>query len=261
MTEYPFKTVSFVLIGWLFILFLGCSPPTASQIKEWEELKQADSLIRSLKYPQLRWRVAESLGIIGDSKAVEPLIALLTDEDSLTRFHAVQALGRIKNEAAIEPLIPLLLDEHSTIRSAVAGIIENFGKFSAFPLAKALQNNNQALHPPVKEILTKLGDTAYYPLSLVLEGNDKNSKLIAIAAFRILKPVEAISYLKKSLTDPDTDISAQAAAALAEIKGFQARAISTSGENMGEDAILYSLTEEETTIESEDEQGQETGND
>ena len=50
-----------------------------------------------------------ALGRIGDAKAVEPLIALL-DEDDALRVPAASALARLGDRRAFEPLIGLIGD-------------------------------------------------------------------------------------------------------------------------------------------------------
>jgi HEAT repeat protein len=43
----------------------------------------------------VRWHSAEALGKIGDSHAVEPLIAALKDEDSAVRWYSTKALEKL----------------------------------------------------------------------------------------------------------------------------------------------------------------------
>jgi hypothetical protein len=50
------------------------------------------------------------LGIIGDPKAVEPLIAALKDRDASVRYHATLALAHIGDVRAVEPLKAALED-------------------------------------------------------------------------------------------------------------------------------------------------------
>ena len=52
----------------------------------------------------VRTAAARSLGLLGDSKAVEPLAAVLNDMNAHVRYAAVVALGRIGTEATREPL-------------------------------------------------------------------------------------------------------------------------------------------------------------
>ena len=51
---------------------------------------------------------AKVLGLIGDARAVEPLMECLNDDDLALRMAAVEALGRIGDSRAIEPLSKLM---------------------------------------------------------------------------------------------------------------------------------------------------------
>ena len=59
---------------------------------------------------------ALSLGEIGDSQAVEPLINALGDENWEVRSSAAKALGKIGNDRAVEQLINLLRDKNENVR-------------------------------------------------------------------------------------------------------------------------------------------------
>jgi HEAT repeat protein len=51
-----------------------------------------------------RWRAAEALGRIGDPAATEELIATLWDDDARVRLKVAWALGRGGDERAVAPL-------------------------------------------------------------------------------------------------------------------------------------------------------------
>ncbi|MCK6526433.1 HEAT repeat domain-containing protein [Myxococcota bacterium] len=59
----------------------------------------------------IRARAVESLGILGDKRAVPALIAALDDRDPGVRREAVEALGKLKDPAAAAPLMKLLASE------------------------------------------------------------------------------------------------------------------------------------------------------
>ncbi|MCD4786514.1 MAG: HEAT repeat domain-containing protein [Candidatus Eremiobacteraeota bacterium] len=65
------------------------------------------SLIKALKKDNWRVRklVAEILGKIGSSKAMEPLILAMEDEKPYVRDCAVEALGNIRDKRAVEPIM------------------------------------------------------------------------------------------------------------------------------------------------------------
>ncbi|MEX2752606.1 MAG: HEAT repeat domain-containing protein [Candidatus Freyarchaeota archaeon] len=61
-----------------------------------------------------------ALGEIGDERAVEPLIQVLDDFESLVRKRAAEALGKMKHIRAVEPLIQALQDEDVKVRVEAA---------------------------------------------------------------------------------------------------------------------------------------------
>ena len=83
-----------------------------------------EPLIVSLKvdHPYVRMFVAEILGQMGDPRAVEPLIAALTDSESgaSIRDSAAKALGKIGDARAVEPLIAALKDSNWNVRKKAA---------------------------------------------------------------------------------------------------------------------------------------------
>jgi len=63
----------------------------------------------------IRWRAAEALGNIGDTRAINPLIQALADKDTSVQWRAIEALADI-GEPAIEFLCHAIEDEDVEIR-------------------------------------------------------------------------------------------------------------------------------------------------
>lgn len=57
----------------------------------------------------------KALGLIGDERAVDTLIATLDDNDSFVRSSSAKALGLIGDKRAVEPLIESLVDDINTV--------------------------------------------------------------------------------------------------------------------------------------------------
>jgi HEAT repeat protein len=75
-----------------------------------------------------RWKAAESLGRMGNSGAVEPLIDALWDDDSRVRLKAAWALGQIRDERAILPLRRLYRIENEGVKEIIAEAIEEINR-------------------------------------------------------------------------------------------------------------------------------------
>jgi ribosomal protein L40E len=88
-----------------------------------------DALIAHLNDddPDARFGAAQTLGRIGDPKAIPGLIAALRDADPAVRYWAAEALGQLRAEAAVDALGELLNDKHKGVRHHAAVIIQKIG--------------------------------------------------------------------------------------------------------------------------------------
>jgi hypothetical protein len=112
-------------------------PPNAEKLAAKRDVK---GLIQALGYQKdwcVRRDAARALGQIGDSRAVEPLIAALNDADSNPRTAAAQALGTIGDVHAVEPLRAVLYDQNERVRQAAAWSLDKLGWKPPEPQAKA----------------------------------------------------------------------------------------------------------------------------
>ena len=91
-----------------------------------------EPLIKLIQNEEYFVRVSaiEQLGIIGDERAVDPLIGLLRDQDLMTL--AVKALGIIGDKRAVDPLIELFEEGHST--KDIVRALEQIGDEKAIDL-------------------------------------------------------------------------------------------------------------------------------
>ena len=75
---------------------------------------------------KMRRAAAAALGVLGDGRAVEPLIARLGDKDSFVRRAAAAALVQI-GAPSVQPLIACLGDKDSDVRRAAAAALGRLG--------------------------------------------------------------------------------------------------------------------------------------
>lgn len=68
----------------------------------------------------MRHDAVNSLGELGDPKAVDGLIQTLRDEEDSVRWASAEALGKIGDSRAIEPLTMVLNDSHKLVRKNAA---------------------------------------------------------------------------------------------------------------------------------------------
>ena len=113
-------------------------------------------LIKTLQDGSVLWPVTEALGKIGDARAVEPLIKVLSDGYSDVRISAVGALGKI-GKPAVEPLIKALSDNDKRVRWQAAGALGAIGDERAIePLNKVLKDEDEHVRRYAKAALKKL---------------------------------------------------------------------------------------------------------
>jgi len=65
-----------------------------------------DYLLKAINSDDMwvRMVVTESLGSIGDERAIDPLVGMLKDEDQMVRFMAAESLGKIGHSDALPAL-------------------------------------------------------------------------------------------------------------------------------------------------------------
>jgi HEAT repeat protein len=77
---------------------------------------------------KVRYRAAEVLGLIGDEKAVKPLIDALTDSKDHVRYMAAKSLGMLRNPSASKPLQDRLSDENTYVMKMASKALEDIEK-------------------------------------------------------------------------------------------------------------------------------------
>jgi HEAT repeat protein len=100
---------------------------------------------------------AKALAAIGDTRAVEPLIRALQDNE-IVRREAANALNYIGDTRAVEPLIALLLNDYdSQVRQAAATALGSIGDTRAVePLTQALEDADALVRDAARDALNKI---------------------------------------------------------------------------------------------------------
>jgi HEAT repeat protein len=156
-------------------------------------------LIPALSAPdwKTRWQTCQTLGELGDKRAVRALIRALNDINQWVRIVAAEALGQIADERATQKLIFGLNDDSIWVRRASVVALGQIGDEEAIPPLM-----NRLLDPPNSKWPEELRDA------------------IAQALGAIGEP--ALQTLIHALDDPDPWVSCAAARALGQIGDPQA---------------------------------------
>ena len=210
----------------LFILLSGIS--LSDQLKNifssrdsipgMKSARDVRGLIRLLKHRDLdvQYGAAEALGEIGDSGAVEPLIAALkNDEYSGVRWKAAEALSKI-GAPAVEPLIGALSHDDDDVRWKAAIALGEIGDPRAIePLIILLCDEDRFVKSHAALALGAIGEPAVNPLLRALREGDGNLRWGAAIALGKIRDPRAIEPLIRALADKYENVRAESASSLA----------------------------------------------
>jgi len=162
--------------------------PERLNIEHLKQDRDVDGLIRALADadPQVRQDAALALGEIGDARAVEPLLAVMSDTHEVTevRNNAQEALRRM-GPAAVRPLIRALKDGDVYARTRAAVTLGDIGDPAAVEaLVVALRDGDRYVRRYAAESLGKIPDArAVEPLIAALK--DREAEVCARAAWAL----------------------------------------------------------------------------
>jgi HEAT repeat protein len=137
------------------------------------DLRAIEALIIALgdENKEVRFTAADVLVAIGTS-ALEPLISVLKNSSNFrVRGMSAIALGKIGDTKAIEPLIDVLLededpasDPHQFVKRAVASALEDIGEPAIGPLIEVLTDERFYIREYASIALAHIGEVAIEPL-------------------------------------------------------------------------------------------------
>jgi len=231
-------------------------PPNIEHLKAKGDIP---GLIKAMNYKKdspdpkntaVRRAAAQALGEIGDARAVEPLIAALSEEGLCQA--AVEALGKIGDARAVEPLIGILdkisfslesgavaralgdIGDPRAVKALIAYIVARkyayieqiaaerqalvkIGTHSVDPFISALGDRNPDVVQVAVFVLEKIGSSAVGPLLSVLTGPDEKARQAAIEALGGVRDSRAVEPLIGVLQDGSQGERRRAAQTLGKI--------------------------------------------
>lgn len=140
-----------------------------------------------------------ALGKIGDPRAVDLLVAALSDANSYTRRCAVEALGKTQDPKGLDPLINALSDKDVTVRQRAVNALGKLNDARAsMPLIAKLSDEDVRVRTSAIKTLATLGDQgAVEPLMEQLgEAHDQSYKNEIVRAFGQLGDKRALPVLE-----------------------------------------------------------------
>jgi len=124
----------------------------------------------------MRQWAAITLGMIGDNRAVEPLIIISRDEDLEVQMGAAFALGEIKDARAIEPLLRIF--KYGRAKWDATRALWKIGKPAVEPLTAALNDKDTTQQFWVSRTLAEIKDDRISE-PLITAFKNKNLPVIA----------------------------------------------------------------------------------
>lgn len=170
----------------------------------------------------IREEAATSLGMLGDRRAVEPLLLLLRDEDRSVRQAAIGALIQL-GEAAVPALAGVARHADPGVQEAVVGILAEVGDERALPeLVQALKSLNWIVRSQAAKALGRIRAAESVPLLLpLLQDKVKAVRVETGLALAALGPV-ALSNLVEALGHHEWLVRLHAVEALGRMKAVEA---------------------------------------
>jgi len=159
--------------------------------------------------------VMAALAMPAVADEVDDLILDLNGTDPEDRINAAIALGNISDSRAIEPLIETLKDEDENVRDAAAKSLIDIGKPAVGPLIEALKDDDENVRALSAAALGDIGDTrAVDPLIENLK--DEKVYVRAVTAFVLgyIGDPRAVDPLIAALNDVDSNVRQAAATGL-----------------------------------------------
>jgi HEAT repeat protein len=189
--------------------------------------------------PLPRQAVISALGEIGDQRATECLLAALQQDSADVRFHAVSALAQIAPRAIAPYLHELLHDADPTIRASAAAVIGDLAdRRFAESLADRLEHELGTVRFEIAIALTRMGDSRGHGV-LAEFINHKDFGMVAVEYLFRFPKQSAIPVLHQVLTR-------WGSSALSKV--WAAGALARLEEQRGREALLKLLRHHDSMV-------------
>lgn len=198
---------------------------------------------------EVRWKSTWALGKIGDYSAVDELINALNSDSWTVRENAAKALGNMKVEEAVDPLIKTLEDKEWRVRKyAVIALGEIGDKKAVESLLKTLKDEDADVARKTVDALGKMGNDSFQPLMDLFNGKDwfirsKAAEVLGnIGDRRAVQPfIDTLNYKRKD--DRNRYVRGRVVEALGKIG--DARAVDALISALGDETIFVRQKSEE----------------
>jgi HEAT repeat protein len=180
--------------------------------------------------PQLRMVCAQSIGMLGEERGIEPLVGRLEDPVEEVQAAAAKGLSQLAKgfmEEAVRVLNPLLGHEDPQVRKNVIGILGSLADPEANrALAMAAKDESPLVRRAAIRSLGQKGEGEnLQALIMGLTDEDTEVRRISAEALGCSGQEQAIAPLELALGDEDIWVRTSAVRALGQIGGDEAAAL------------------------------------
>jgi HEAT repeat protein len=163
-----------------------------------------DALIAAIQHEQdffVREDLTWALVRMGET-AIQPLIDLLQEANPATRHQAAHVLGKINDVRATDALIEALQDTNPEVVAKAAFTLGQFGDVKAIPaLIAQLGHENRDVQETLIDVLERFGVAAVQPLIASLQSENPQVRELAADILGLLRSRDAIPALIELLKD------------------------------------------------------------
>jgi HEAT repeat protein len=172
--------------------------------------------------PSVSYQAAQALGLLGDVRAVEPLIAVLRGNNFSLKCAAAESLGKLKDPRAFEPLSVLLWKGEGELQIKAQEALTEMGPMVVEPLCRILLAQNDPRRFFVADLLTKIHDVRAIGTLVSVLGVGENAIGTTAADALIGIGSPAVDALLVAVTSQDAVVRRLAARALGGIRDERA---------------------------------------
>lgn len=168
----------------------------------------------------VRRAAANSLGRLGDARAVAPLIAVLADADAEVRATATDALAHFEDPRAIDPIVALLKDPVTDVRRNALNALSHWEQgVPTAPVIALLDDPDADVRRDAVHLLDHLGArSAGSAIARLIHDPNADVRRAVVQAMGNLHEQSGAAAITEALSDPDPDVRHQALDALNDLK-------------------------------------------
>lgn len=168
----------------------------------------------------VRKAAANSLGQIGDRRAVAPLIAVLADSDAEVRYTAIDALANLEDPRAIGPIADLLRDPVTDVRRNALSALSHWDQGAPTAQVVALLDDPDAdVRREAVNLLEHLNArSSGAAIARLVHDQSSDVRQTVVQALGNLGVQSGAAAVTEALSDPNPDVRQAAIGALDDLK-------------------------------------------